>query len=91
MGRDSWRERGYVLDSIFGSNANLVTVVNFPLGIAVAGLLWRSLDWPLIGDAAIFHFIAEQMRMGAIPYRDIYHINMPLIYFITPGSWRSAG
>src|SRR5262245_64766056 len=22
------------------------------------------------------------MRMGAIPYRDIYDINMPLIYFI---------
>jgi hypothetical protein len=59
--------------------------VNVPLGIAVALLLWRSLDWPLIGDAAIFHFIAEQMRMGAIPYRDIYDVNMPLIYFIHAG------
>ena len=85
VGRGSWRERGYVLDSIFCSNANLVTVVNFPLGIAVAVLLWRSLDWPLIGDAAIFHFIAEQMRMGAMPYRDIYDVNMPLIYFIHAG------
>src|SRR5262249_48779454 len=53
--------------------------------MAVAVLLWRSLDWPLIGDAAIFHFIAEQMRMGAIPYRDIYDVNMPLIYFVHAG------
>jgi hypothetical protein len=91
VGRGSWRERGHVLDSALWSTANLVTVVNFPLGIAVAVLLWRSLDWPLIGDAAIFHFIAEQMRMGAIPYRDIYDINMPLIYFIHAGVVAIAG
>ena len=91
VGRGSWQERGYVLDSASCSKANLVTVVNFPLGIAVAVLLWRSLDWPLIGDAAIFHFIAEQMRMGAIPYRDIYDINMPLIYFIHAGVVAIAG
>ena len=67
------------------SKAHLVPVVNVPLAIAVAVLLWRSLDWPLIGDAAIFHFIAEQMRMGAVPYRDIYDVNMPLIYFVHAG------
>jgi hypothetical protein len=81
VGRGSW-QRGYALDTALWSKAHLVAVVNVPLAIAVAVLLWRSLDWPLIGDAAIFHFIAEQMRMGAIPYRDIYDVNMPLIYFI---------
>jgi len=59
-----------------------VTLFNLPLAVACGLLLWRSLDWPLVGDAAIFHFIAGQMRMGAIPYRDIVDINMPLIYFV---------
>ena len=73
---------GDSLGSALSPKARLVTLVNVPLGAAVSLLLWRSLDWPLIGDATIFHFIADQMRMGAIPYRDIYDINMPLIYFI---------
>ena len=60
----------------------LVTLFNLPLAVACGLLLWRSLDWPLVGDAAIFHFIAGQMRMGAVPYRDIVDINMPLIYFV---------
>jgi hypothetical protein len=59
-----------------------VTLLNVPLAAATGALLWRSLDWPLVGDAAIFHFIAGQMQMGALPYRDIVDINMPLIYFI---------
>ena len=29
-----------------------------------------------------FHFIAGQFQMGAIQYRDIFDINMPLIYFV---------
>lgn len=53
-----------------------------PLAAAAGLLLWRSLGWPLVGDATIFHFIAGQMQMGAAPYRDIVDINMPLIYFI---------
>ena len=52
------------------------------LAVAVAALLWRSLGWRVVGDAAIFHFIALQMQMGAVPYRDIVDINMPLIYLI---------
>ena len=90
MGRGSW-QRGYALDSALCSKANLVAVVNVPLAIVVAALLWRSLDWPLIGDAAIFHFIAEQMRMGAIPYRDIYDVNMPLIYVVHAGVMAIGG
>jgi hypothetical protein len=64
------------------STAKLVTLFNLPLAIATGWLLWRSLDWPLVGDATIFHFIAGQFQMDAIPYRDIFDINMPLIYYI---------
>ena len=64
------------------STARLATLFNLPLAIAAGWLLWRSLDWPLVGDATIFHFIAGQFQMGAIPYRDIFDINMPLIYFV---------
>jgi hypothetical protein len=60
----------------------LVTIFNLPLAVVAGWLLWRSLDWPLVGDAAIFHFVAGQMRMGAVPYRDIVDINMPLTYGI---------
>ena len=64
------------------SNSKFVTVFNLPLAVVAGWLLWRSLDWPLVGDAAIFHFIASQFQMGAIQYRDIFDINMPLIYYI---------
>jgi hypothetical protein len=64
------------------SNARLVVLFNVPLAAAAGALLWCSLSWPLVGDAAIFHFIAGQMQMGAVSYRDIIDINMPLIYFI---------
>jgi len=65
-----------------GQTARLATLFNLPLAIAAGWLLWRSLDWPLVGDATIFHFIAGQFQMGAVPYRDIFDINMPLIYYI---------
>ena len=29
-------------------------------------LLWHSFDWPLVGDATIFHFIAVQFQIGAV-------------------------
>jgi hypothetical protein len=62
--------------------ARLVALLNLRLAAVAGALVWRSLDWPLVGDAAIFHFIAGQMRMGAVPYRDIIDVNMPLTYFI---------
>ena len=64
------------------SNSRLLTVFNVPLAVVTGWLLWRSFDWPLVGDAAIFHFIAGQMQMGAVPYRDIVDINMPQTYGI---------
>jgi hypothetical protein len=60
----------------------VVAVFNLLLAIPTVWLLWRSLDWPLVGDASIFHFIANQMAMAAVPYRDIADVNMPLTYDI---------
>ena len=64
--------------------SKLINSFNLALAVVVAALLWRSLDWRVVGDAAIFHFIAVQMQMGAVPYRDIGErdVNMPLIYLI---------
>jgi hypothetical protein len=73
------------------SNARLTTLFNLPFAVAAGWLLRRSLDWPLIGDATIFHFIASQFLMGAVPYRDVFDINMPLIYFIHSAVIATAG
>jgi hypothetical protein len=54
--------------------------VSNPFQLGRSRSLWRS--WPLVGDATIFHFIAGQFQMGAVPYRDIFDVNMPLTYFI---------
>ena len=60
----------------------MIALFDVPLAAFVGWLLWRSLEWPLVGDATIFHFVAIQMQMGALPYRDIIDINMPLTYLI---------
>jgi hypothetical protein len=62
--------------------SKLVGAFDLLLACLAGWLLWRSLSWPLVGDAAIFHFIANQMAMGAVPYRDIIDVNMPLTYDI---------
>jgi len=62
------------------STSGLIAIANLPLVALTTWLLWRSLSWPLTGDAAIFHFMANQFLMGLVPYRDLADINMPLIY-----------
>ena len=64
------------------STSRLIAIFNLPLALVTGWLLWRSRNWPLVGDATIFHFIAGQMQMGAVPYRDIVDVNMPLTYGI---------
>jgi hypothetical protein len=64
------------------STPRLIAIVNLPILAVTAWLLWRSLAWPLTGDAAIFHFMADQFLMGLVPYRDLADVNMPLIYGI---------
>jgi hypothetical protein len=64
------------------STSGLIAIGNLALLAVTAWLLWRSLAWPLTGDAAIFHFMADQFLMGLVPYRDLADINMPLLYGI---------
>ncbi|HYE92593.1 MAG TPA: glycosyltransferase family 39 protein, partial [Terriglobales bacterium] len=45
-------------------------------------LAWRSLDWPLIHDAPIMHYIAWRIAEGAVPYRDLFDMNFPGTYLV---------
>lgn len=45
-------------------------------------LLAQSVRWPLIHDAPIMHYIAWRMLHGAVPYRDIFDMNLPGVYLI---------
>jgi hypothetical protein len=63
-------------------NSRTIALFDVPLVAFVAWLLWRSLEWPMVGDATLFHFIVIQMQMGPAPYRDIVDIQMPLMYLI---------
>ena len=67
---------------LLSPNSRMIALFDVPLAAFVGWLLWRSLEWPMVGDATFFHFIAVQMQMGALPYRDIVDIQMPLMYLI---------
>jgi hypothetical protein len=41
----------------------------------------RSIHWPWMGDAQVFHYAVFLMRAGMSPYRQIIDINMPGAYF----------
>jgi hypothetical protein len=57
---------------------------------AVAGLFaalatWLvlgSLEWRLVHDAPLMHYIAWRIGEGAVPYRDIFDMNFPGIYIV---------
>ncbi len=44
------------------------------------GLSLRTLDWPLIVDAPLMHYIAAHVLRGAVPYRDLFDMNFPGVY-----------
>jgi hypothetical protein len=46
---------------------------------------WRSWGWPLIHDAPLMHYIAWLMAQGAVPYRDIFDMNVPGVYLLHLG------
>jgi hypothetical protein len=49
----------------------------------LAGYLgWRSLGWPLIHDAPLFHYMGWLVGQGRVPYRDIFDMNLPGIYLL---------
>ena len=57
----------------------LILAVSAGLGVWLG---WRSLGWPLIHDAPIMHYVAWLVAQGAVPYRDVFDMNMPGVYLI---------
>jgi hypothetical protein len=52
------------------------------LAAVVVWLTWRSIDWPLVHDAPVMHYVAWRMSEGAVPYRDVFDMNFPGVYLI---------
>ena len=42
----------------------------------------RSWGWPLIHDAPLMHYIAWLVAQGAVPYRDLFDMNVPGVYLL---------
>jgi Dolichyl-phosphate-mannose-protein mannosyltransferase len=57
-------------------------VIVAALGIAAIALILMTYQWPLAGDAQVFHYIHFLIQKGFAPYRDIPDINMPGVYVI---------
>ncbi len=56
-----------------------------PLGafsLLVIVLAWRSRAWPLVHDAPIMHYIGWRILHGAVPYRDLFDMNVPGVYVL---------
>ncbi|MBI4013698.1 MAG: hypothetical protein HY359_15375 [Candidatus Rokubacteria bacterium] len=51
-------------------------------GLAAAYLTARSLGWPLVHDAPLMHYIAARILEGAVPYRDLFDMNLPGVYLV---------
>jgi hypothetical protein len=50
-----------------------------------------SLDWPLVHDAPLMHYIAWRMLEGAVPYRDTFDMNLPGVYWLHAGLLKTLG
>jgi len=56
-----------------------------------AYLGWRSLGWPLIHDAPLMHYVAWLIGQGAVPYRDVFDMNVPGAYAVHLAVLRMLG
>ena len=56
----------------------LIAIFSLPAII----LLLSSLKWHYLVDSSIFQYIARKILDGFVPYRDIFDMNMPGIYWI---------
>ncbi|AXC11039.1 hypothetical protein ACPOL_1695 [Acidisarcina polymorpha] len=52
------------------------------LSLSALFFIWKSIHWPIIGDASLMHYAVFLMNHGAAPYRDIYELNMPGSYLV---------
>lgn len=73
----------------------VASLVGWTLAMGLAGVVvfvgWLSLPWPLIHDAPIMHYIAWRIGEGAVPYRDVFDMNLPGVYLIHLGVLRIFG
>lgn len=51
-------------------------------GAVTGWLVWRSVDWPLVHDAPLMHYVAWRIAEGAVPYRDLFDMNFPGVYVL---------
>jgi hypothetical protein len=49
---------------------------------AIVACLIASFRWPLVHDAPLMHYIAWRILSGAVPYRDLFDMNMPGVYVL---------
>jgi hypothetical protein len=50
--------------------------------LLLAYLIWGSRAWPLIHDAPLMHYVAWLIDQGAVPYRDVFDMNLPGVYLL---------
>ena len=52
------------------------------LALYLGGCSW---GWPLVHDAPLMHYVAWLVAQGAVPYRDVFDMNMPGVYLLHLG------
>jgi hypothetical protein len=65
-----------------GFSARLQPLFTLVLIGCVVGYGIYSWQWPLVGDAPLFHYIVFLIRSGSTPYRDFLDINLPGTYAV---------
>lgn len=77
------RQQGQYVPVSIHHTANFVVYVGLVLASIFAfTLACLSLDWPLINDGPLMHYVAWLMHQGAVPYRDIFDMNFPGTYIV---------
>jgi hypothetical protein len=55
-------------------------LISAVLLLSVGWFAFRTIHWPLVGDASLIHYVVFLMDRGLAPYRDIVDINLPASY-----------
>lgn len=53
--------------------------------------LFTARNWPLVGDAALMHYVVFLLQGGHAPYREIVDINLPGSYLLEAASMKLFG
>ena len=65
-----------------------ILAVSAALALYLGG---RSWGWTLVHDAPLMHYVAWLIAQGAVPYRDVFDMNMPGIYLLHLGVISTLG